>query len=281
MQGDNQMEKTKEYYSIGEVSRLCNVSRKALRFYDEIGLIRPDKVGNNNYRFYSREALLNLTVLKYYKQMGFKLEELRSLLITEEYSVLEHGFLEKIEELHSEQIHLEAQLTSVQDWYSLLLEAQTVIMNNATEVSMKYIEPGEYGYMDQDYMVSAKEAVINLKWMEFLDQIDTEITGPVMLEFPSYKERMAETCKSMRILQKMIQPKHKEYVIQKGGCMMLSCYHIGSHKTLAKTYEKMEKWAKAHDYILGESCWERFVTDFWTTKNDEMFVTEIRMDAHR
>ena len=31
-------------YSIGEVSKLCNVSKKALRFYDEIGIISPDKV---------------------------------------------------------------------------------------------------------------------------------------------------------------------------------------------------------------------------------------------
>lgn len=28
-------------YSIGEVSKICNVSKKALRFYDKIGLIAP------------------------------------------------------------------------------------------------------------------------------------------------------------------------------------------------------------------------------------------------
>lgn len=90
-------ERKKDYYSIGDVSKICNVSRKAMRFYDEIGLIKPDKVGSNNYRYYSREALLNLTILKYYKQMGFKLEEMRALMDTEEYQVIKHGFLEKIE----------------------------------------------------------------------------------------------------------------------------------------------------------------------------------------
>lgn len=37
-------------YSIGEVSKLCNISTKALRFYDKIGVIAPDEVGENGYR---------------------------------------------------------------------------------------------------------------------------------------------------------------------------------------------------------------------------------------
>ena len=42
-----------KFYSIGEVSKLCNVSKKALRFYDEIGIISPDKVSpSNHYRYY-------------------------------------------------------------------------------------------------------------------------------------------------------------------------------------------------------------------------------------
>ena len=44
----------KKHYSIGEVSEICNVTRKALRFYDKIGMIVPDEIGENNYRYYSR-----------------------------------------------------------------------------------------------------------------------------------------------------------------------------------------------------------------------------------
>ena len=47
-----------QLYTIGEVSKICNVSRKALRFYDKIGIIRPDKISEENgYRFYSRETV--------------------------------------------------------------------------------------------------------------------------------------------------------------------------------------------------------------------------------
>jgi hypothetical protein len=71
------------------------------------------------------------------------------------------------------------------------------------------------------------------------------------------------------------------YLIQMGGEMMLSCYHIGPHETIGETYEKMEVYAKEHNYNLGEYGWERYVTDCWTTKNKDMYVTEVRIGVTR
>ena len=68
-------------YSIGEVSKICNISKKALRFYDQIGIISPDVIcKENGYRYYNRETLLTVPIVKYYKQMGFKLEEMQDLV---------------------------------------------------------------------------------------------------------------------------------------------------------------------------------------------------------
>ena len=72
--------KDKEYYTIGEVGKICNISAKALRYYDKIGVISPDYIcEENGYRYYSRKTLLTVPVMKYYKQMGFKLEEMQEL----------------------------------------------------------------------------------------------------------------------------------------------------------------------------------------------------------
>ncbi len=273
---------SEKMYSIGEVSKICNVSKKALRFYDEIGIISPDRVSDrNHYRYYSRRSLLDLTILKYYKQMGFRLEETRNLLHSEEYRQMERGFLEKINELQDEQLAVKVKLTSVQDWYDLLVEAQTVIENDVRDVSVKFIEPKEYGFMDQDFIADDMEAIINLEWTDFLESIGNEITGAVNITYPSWKDRLSGECKRMRIMQEMILPSKPEHLIQMGGEMMLSCYHIGPHDTLAQTYEKMEAWAKEHDYKLSEDSWERYVTDCWTTKNRDMYVTEVRIGATR
>ena len=268
-------------YSIGEVSKLCNVSKKALRFYDEIGLISPDKISSNNYRYYSRKSLLNLTVLKYYKQMGFRLEEMRKLINSEEYRTMERGFLEKISELQDEQMAVNVKLTSVSDWYDLLVEAQTVIENDARDVSVKYVEAKEYGFMDQDFIDDDMEAIINLQWTDYLEAIGNEITGAVNITFPSWKQRVEGDCQKMRIMQEMILPCKPDQLTRIGGEMMLSCYHIGPHDKIRETYEKMENWAKDHEYRLREGSLERYVTDCWTTKNKEMYVTEVLIGATR
>ena len=269
-------------YSIGEVSKICNVSKKALRFYDEIGIISPDEVSETNkYRYYSRKSLLDLTILKYYKQMGFRLEETRELLNSEEYRKMERGFLVKINELQDEQMAVNVKLRSVTDWYELLVEAQTVIENDVRDVSVKFIDTKEYGFMDQEYIDDYMEALINLQWTDFLVTIGNEITGAVNITFPSWKDRLNGSCKRMRIMQEMILPCKPEHLVQMGGEMMLSCYHIGPHDTIGETYEKMEQYAKEHGYILSEESWERYVTDCWTTNNADMFVTEVRIGVRR
>ena len=91
-----------KFFSIGEVSKICNVSRKALRYYDQIGLISPDYINEENgYRYYSEDTLLYVPVLKYYKQMGFKLEEMQGLLDDVDFAGIRKWFPEKIRELIS------------------------------------------------------------------------------------------------------------------------------------------------------------------------------------
>lgn len=43
----------------------------------------------------------------------------------------------------------------------------------------------------------------------------------------------------------------------------------------------MVAWARSHGYVLGEDSFERYVTDYWTTRNSAQFVTEILMTVSR
>jgi DNA-binding transcriptional MerR regulator len=45
-------------WSIQQVAKLSGVTARTLRYYDEIGLLRPDRLGANGYRYYEREQLL-------------------------------------------------------------------------------------------------------------------------------------------------------------------------------------------------------------------------------
>ena len=266
----------KDFYSIGEVSRICNVSKKTLRFYDKIGLISPDKVcDDNNYRFYTRKTLLSVPIIKYYKQMGFKLEEMRELLEGNTYVVFEKHFRRKIDELKELEKQVFESYTSVKDWYDLILEAELVIDNNVREVAIKYIDSSDYLFLEQDFEYNFMESIINIDFTNFIESINNAITGPVIINFPSFEDRISGKSKKIRILQKAISPCNECDITRFGGYMAASCYHIGGHENLNATYNKITQWAASHGYQCAEESYERYVTDYWTTRNTDQFVTEI------
>lgn len=71
----------KNLFSIGELSKLQNISRQTLIFYDKIGLFCPAYVDpENGYRYYSAAQLDFLDTICIMKRIGFSLDEIKSYL---------------------------------------------------------------------------------------------------------------------------------------------------------------------------------------------------------
>ncbi|SDC14023.1 DNA-binding transcriptional regulator, MerR family [Paenibacillus sp. UNCCL117] len=71
--------------SIGEFSKICEVSTKTLRYYDEIGLIHPEEINpENGYRYYSIRQLKKMLLINRLKSYYFSLEEIKAVLEWEE-----------------------------------------------------------------------------------------------------------------------------------------------------------------------------------------------------
>lgn len=67
-------------YRIGEFADLSGVSTKTLRFYDEIGLLRPASVDSRTrYRHYSPRQLEELAAIRALKDLGVSLADIRNL----------------------------------------------------------------------------------------------------------------------------------------------------------------------------------------------------------
>ncbi|MCL1983506.1 MAG: MerR family transcriptional regulator [Clostridiales bacterium] len=265
-----------KYYSIGEVSKICHISKKTLRFYDQIGVMSPDKINvDNHYRFYAEKTLLSVPVIKYYKQMGFRLDEMAGFLDGNTYEACGKNFRRKIDELSGMQKKIETMYVSVKDWYNLILEAENVIENGVCGVAAKYIEETDYCYMDQSFDYNFIEAIINIEWTNYIESIGNAATGPVIILFPSFRDRMRGKCNQIRIMQKTILECSKSQTMKFGGYMAATCYHVGPHESLPAAYEKILGWANDHGYdCIGES-YERYVTDYWTTRESDQFVTEV------
>ncbi len=65
--------------NIGQAAEASGLPPKTIRYYEEIGLVRSDRRGNN-YRDYSEKALHGLKFLARARALGFSIEECRQLL---------------------------------------------------------------------------------------------------------------------------------------------------------------------------------------------------------
>lgn len=68
---------------IKEVIELSGLSRRTLQYYDDTGLM-DNKRTAENYRLYGEEDLQQLWEIILYKEMGFRLDEIRKLLNNDE-----------------------------------------------------------------------------------------------------------------------------------------------------------------------------------------------------
>lgn len=269
-------------FGIGKVEEICNLSKKALRYYDKMGILPPDKVSDgNSYRYYSKKTLLSIPIIKYYKQSGFKLEEMKGFLQGTTYSDIERSFRNKIDQLKELEREINLKMKSLRDWYDLIIEAQMTIENDISEVSVKYLDRRRMVYLDQDFKYDYMDSIINIEFTNYVESINNAITGPVIIHFPSITEKMNGTCNKMKIIQETILECDESQTVEFGGCMVASCYHVGSHETINETYQKIIDWIKKNGYKHEDKSYERYVTDYWTTKNSQEFVTEVIIKIYR
>lgn len=65
---------------IGEVAERTGLSLRTIRYYEEVGLIRPSSRTQGGFRLYTEPDVARLNLVKRMKPLGFTLEEARDLL---------------------------------------------------------------------------------------------------------------------------------------------------------------------------------------------------------
>ena len=71
----------KKILRIGEFSQINQISIQTLRFYDQIGLLKPYKVDpETNYRYYHINQSSLVDSIQYLRQLNFSLEDIKEIL---------------------------------------------------------------------------------------------------------------------------------------------------------------------------------------------------------
>lgn len=77
------------YYKIKEIADMSGVSVRMLRYYDKIGLLKPENVSQAGYRLYTKDDIKKLSQILFYKELDFSLEEIKEILHSSNVDKLE------------------------------------------------------------------------------------------------------------------------------------------------------------------------------------------------
>lgn len=70
----------KIFYTVNEFAKLCETNKSTILVYDRKGLLKPIKIGENGYRYYSLDQFYEFYVIKALKIAGSSLSEISDLL---------------------------------------------------------------------------------------------------------------------------------------------------------------------------------------------------------
>lgn len=116
----------KQFFTIGQLSKLFNVKISALRYYDEIGLLKPAKINHQtNYRYYSTEQFERLNVINYLRALDLPVESIKHFF--------EARDIDKLEEM------LKDQKVQVQQQILTLKILNAGLMHESVKLKMRLI----------------------------------------------------------------------------------------------------------------------------------------------
>jgi DNA-binding transcriptional MerR regulator len=87
---------------ISEVAQKYGISRRTLRYYEEIGILASVRDETSNYRYYDTAALKRLEQILLLRNLDFPLNKITEILLSENNSISNEIFLEKFKTLQDE-----------------------------------------------------------------------------------------------------------------------------------------------------------------------------------
>lgn len=133
-------------FTVKQLSQLAGVTPRTLHHYDDIGLLKPTRIGENGYRYYGEEAVLKLQQILFYRELDFPLEDIRRIMGRRDFDVL--GAL---------QSHRDALQRQVTRLNRLLLTVDNTIHHLKGEITMS--QKGLFeGFSEEEQEKYAQEA---------------------------------------------------------------------------------------------------------------------------
>src|SRR3954468_8838564 len=75
-------------YTVQKLASLAGVSTRTLRYYDEIGILKPARINSSGYRIYGQNEVNRLQQILFYKELGVRLDVIKDIVTSPTYDGL-------------------------------------------------------------------------------------------------------------------------------------------------------------------------------------------------
>lgn len=258
-------------FTIGEFSRLGQVSARMLRYYDQLGLLVPQEIGpENGYRYYSADQLPRLAQIERLKRYGFPLAEIGDLL-----TLSEETLRVRLSQRRITLCQQAARLHVLADELAYTLHAmETTAMKQIYEIRLQdYPAQEVYGVRRA---IPCESHGIGQWIQEIYAQAvhrGLQPSGAVQIAF--YGDGFDPECADMEVCIPVVQQAPDTHRLP--GCLGVSTVHHGRFETLPDAYTAIAQWLDAHPayHMDGAVSYERFLVSPRAAQDPEQMQTEI------
>jgi DNA-binding transcriptional MerR regulator len=266
-------------FKIGDFSKLSQVSVKTLRYYDELGLLKPVEVDRfTAYRYYSADQLPRLNRILALKDLGLSLEQIATLLndklaVEQMRGMLRLKQMEMQEHVQEEQARLarvEARLRQIEQEGKM--PTYEVVIEKAEPLLVASIRDTISNFAAQWRLWNELDA--------FLSRRKVNPIGPCLTVYhdTEFKEHDVdvEVCEP---LGSPVPGDDRAKVYTLPGVEKMACIlHRGGFENIGQTYGALTAWIQANGYRIIGSNREVYLVAVLLQKSDVQYPASYLTD---
>ena len=266
-------EKTADHlYRIGLFAQMNRITVKALRFYEEQGLLLPAKIDvESGYRYYTMSQMETLHRILALKEAGFTIEDMKHLDASgDERSFLlrkKNAILEKIAQLTLQLSRIDGYLMAGGNSLAAPVMVKTIpetvcaVMRRRIDSydALFDIMPELGGYMEEAGCVCALPEYCFTQYLE-----------------PGFQEAqiLVEVCEA--VTEKKADRgslRFRTIPETRAACI----YHKGSYRDFPKTYEVILRYIEENGYEICGNIRESYIDGVWNKDSEDEWLSEIQI----
>lgn len=274
-------------FRIGQLASIYKISGKTLRYYDELGLLRPQYVDEaTGYRYYTASQIPVLNEIFLLKEMGLSLKEITYLMKEQEGT--DHALLKGVLEL--KQLEFDRQIKELEEKKQTIGLLKKKLDNNGRKIELssfkvgvKSIEEMQTASLKDSINTYATQDALWAELLEYLNKCRAKIGNE---RYTIYYDSVHKSDEIQVEILKRVQAPFREtdrikYKKQAAYREMAYLLHTGDHESVIDSYEAIFTWIEENNYEIIGDIREEFHADDFTTDNPKDFVTEIQIPVKR